>query len=166
MKYNLLTLAVVSVMTVFISCEEEEYSVPPHYDSIVCLNSNPTVGDTLTLQVRAKSLGSYYYRAKCDWSITGGSLSFVAPNIPIGYYRDFSVSKNNASVTIVDPEHFLPSIRFVPKSAGTYNIQFRMTLNMSMPTKDGYMTYQLGGYSEIPGIVDPTLKGSVTVNAK
>ena len=159
-------LAVVAAMVSFTSCEEEEYSVPPQYDSIVCLESDPTVGDTLTLQVRAKSLGSYYYRAKCDWSISGGTLSLLEPTIPMGYYRDFSVSRNTASVTIVDPEQFLPSVRFVPKSVGTYNIQFRMTLNMSMPTKEGYMTYQIGGYSEIPGVVDPTLMGSVTVRAK
>ncbi|MBO7417204.1 MAG: hypothetical protein J6T18_05985 [Bacteroidaceae bacterium] len=162
----LFSLAVVAMMVAFSSCEEEEYSVPPQYDSIICLEGNPVAGDTLTLQVRAKSLGSYYYRAKCDWSITGGSLSFLEPPIPVGYYRDFSVNRNTASMTVVDPEQFLPSVRFVPKSAGTYNIEFRMTLNMSMPTKEGYMTYQVGGASVIPGVADPTLKGSVTVRAK
>ncbi|MBO4267866.1 MAG: hypothetical protein J5869_00680 [Bacteroidaceae bacterium] len=161
-----LVSAVIAAMVAFCSCEEEEYSVPPQYDSIICLESDPAAGDTLTLQVRAKSLGSYYYRAKCEWEISGGTLSLLEPPIPMGYYRDFSVSRNTASMTVVDPEQFLPSVRFVPKSAGTYNIQFRMTLNMSMPTKEGYMTYQVGGYSEIPGVVDPTLKGTVTVRAR
>lgn len=162
----LFTLAVAVAIAAFISCEEEDYSVPPQYDSIICLQSDPTVGDTLTLQVKAKSLGSYYYRAKCDWSISGGTISILEPPIPTGYYRDFSVSRNNVSMTIVDPEHFLPSVRFVPKTAGAYNIQFKMTLNMSMPTKEGYMTYQVGGSSVIPGVADPTLMGSVTVRSK
>ena len=36
--------------------------LPPKYDSVICLNSNPKVGDTLTLQVKASSLGDKYYR--------------------------------------------------------------------------------------------------------
>ena len=159
-----LTIAVASAT--LISCEEEDYSVPPQYDSIVCIESDPAVGDTLTLQVRVKSIGSYYYRAKCDWSITGGNYTFLEPPVPMGYYRDFSVNNKTASVTIVDPEQYIPSIRFVPKSAGKYNVEFRMMLNMSMPTKEGYMTFQVGGYSTVPGVVDPTLTGSVTVRAK
>ena len=162
----LLVLAVLTVMPAFVACEEDDYSVPPKYDSIICLQSDPAVGDTLTLQVRVKSAGSYYYRAKCDWILSGGSFSLVAPDIPTGYYRDFSVSGNSASITVVDPGKYPPSIRFVPKSAGTFNVQFRMILYMSMPTKEGYMTYQVGASSEQPGVADPTLKGSVTVREK
>ena len=33
-----------------------------------------------------------------------------------------------------------------------------MTLSMSMPTVKGYMTYEMGGYTVVPGVVDPAVK--------
>jgi hypothetical protein len=45
-------------------------------------------------------------------------------------------------------------------------VEFGMTLSMSMPTVKGYMTYEMGGYTVVPGVVDPAVKGTVTVKPK
>ena len=161
MKRLFLIAALTAGFFAMVSCEDEEYSTPPKYDSVICLNSNPKVGDTLTLQVKASSLGDKYYRARCRWTINGGT--FLPPPIPQVYYRDFSVDKKTAYVIIVDPMSNLPSIRWVPSSAGTFEVEFGMTLSMSMPTVKGYMTYEMGGYTVVPGVVDPAVKGTVTV---
>lgn len=148
-------------MLAMVSCEEEEYGYAPVYKSITCLTDNPKVGDTCILQLTVKNPGNKYYRAELTWTGNGGT--FLMPDMPKDLCKEILIKKESgkpsAKIKYVDPEKYLPTVKWVPSQAGKFDFTISGQVSLSLANEEGALI------EGVPGQGQSAIKGSVTVSA-
>lgn len=160
MKKLILAALALAVLTV-VSCEDDEFGQGPVYKSIECKTANPKVGDTCILQLAVDAPGRKFFREELTWDGNGGV--FVRPDLPKDLcevkYIQVVGGKPTAQIKYVDPEKYVPYIKWVPTKAGIFEFTVKGTVTLSMANEGGYMM------ESIPQQGKPKIKGTVTVSA-
>lgn len=159
MKRLMFAALAIAALTVA-SCEEEEYGYAPVYASIECLTPNPQVGDTCILELKVEKQGNCYYRSELTWKGSGGV--FLMPDMPRDLCQEILISDvptPSAKIKYVDPETYVPTVKWVPKRAGTYTFSVSGTVSLSLAAENGVMG------ESVPAPGSHAIKGSVTVKA-
>lgn len=140
------------------SCEEEEYGYAPVYASIECLTPNPQVGDTCILELKVEKPGNCYYRSELTWKGSGGT--FLMPDMPRDLCQEILITDSpSAKIKYVDPERYVPTVKWVPGRAGTYTFSISGTVSLSLADEKGALI------EGIPGQGTHEIKGTVSVKA-
>ena len=156
-----LTFAVLALAALTaVSCEEEEYGYAPVYASIECRTPDPQVGDTCILALKVEKPGNYYYRTELTWKGSGGV--FLMPDMPRDLCQEIYINDSStpsARIKYVDPESYIPTVKWVPTRAGTYTFSVSGTMSLSMADDKGALNVS------VPGPGTHEIKGTVTVTA-